>query len=320
MDKPIHSGLSYSGINDLLISPLRYWARHIDAKREIKPPTHAMQFGSATHAAVLEPERFDALYCQQFVPPEGCLITADDLRGWMRDHGMKPKGSSKTGLVEQVQIVDSSVPIASVLKDEYDKENFGKVQFSPADWGAITGAASALRHEPMLAGILNDEEGIAEVQFSYPYRDAQVKGRMDWITLDVTLELKTLSTRNKEPFDKAVTKAIWFEGYYRQAYLYSLARSIQAGDDPPRAAKAPKFIFAYVESSAPFETRLRQMCPKILGEVNMLWERARIEVETAIDTYKDCLADFGADEKPWRWAQQINPLENEEFPALMYGG
>lgn len=314
----IHTGLSYSGINDLMISPLRYWARHIDPKREVTVPTPAMQFGSALHAAVLEPDSFDSRYCEKFVPPEDALVTVSDLRGWLKDHGIKPAGTRKDDLIEQVQNKTVGAVIASELAGEYEECRYGLVQFPREDWRNILAAARALADEPLLAEILDAKDGRVEVEFQEEYNGIQIKGRMDWVTPTATLDVKTITTRNKEPFDKAVTKAIWFEGYYRQAYLYSLARAIQAGGDPPRAAKAPRFIFAFVESIPPHETRLREMSPKVLGEVNMLWERARIEVESAMDTYRDCLEEFGADEKPWRWAQKINPLDNEEFPALMY--
>ena len=95
-------------------------------------------------------------------------------------------------------------------------------------------------------------------------------------------------------------------------------RSISVGNGNPQTG--PRFLFAFVESEPPYEVRLREMRPKEFGEVNLLWERARIEVNRCMDNYRECVLKFRIGEWPWRYACQIESLAEEEFPALAYGG
>ena len=310
--------LSNSGINDLMISPLRYWARHIDPHREIPADTPAKAFGRALHAAVLQPDKFKALFCEQFVPPEGTLTTVGELRSWISDKGGKPKGSAKTGLIEQAQKIDANVPIYDVLIEQFKDRNIGKSVVPSDAWRRIQGAAQALRDEPMLTEIL--ASGEAEKRYFVHYDGINLKAYMDWVTPEWTVDLKTIATgsHGERSFDREVSTAIWYRGYYRQAYFYSLVRSIGVGNGNPQTG--PRFLFAFVESEPPHEVRLREMRPKEFGEVNLLWERARIEVNRCMETYRECVLKFRIGERPWRYARQIEALQDCEIPALGYGG
>lgn len=55
-------GVSKSGLDLIAKSPLHYWARYLDPKREPHDPTAAMITGTAIHTAVLEPDRFALEY------------------------------------------------------------------------------------------------------------------------------------------------------------------------------------------------------------------------------------------------------------------
>lgn len=60
-----HPAINRSSLSDLERSPLHYWARHIDPTRiETRKDSPALRFGTATHTAVLEPERFEADYAE----------------------------------------------------------------------------------------------------------------------------------------------------------------------------------------------------------------------------------------------------------------
>jgi hypothetical protein len=309
-------GMSNSGLSDFIDSPLLYWHNHVQPGREAEESTPFMQFGSAVHAAVLEPGEFDRRYCAKFDAPEGCLKTVADLRGHMESLGLKAKGAAKGAIIEQVIEADPEAFIFDRLAEEYDREHVGKEQFGHDAWLNIQGCANALRDEPELQKILSDPTGKAERKFTVKHHGLMLRSMMDWTTDAVTTDIKTISRKRGEPFDRTVTLAIWREGYYRQAYFYSLVRSIAAGDDPPNAANAPEFIFAFVESSPPFETRLRKMKPKVMGTMNLLWTTAGYIVEKALESYGEYVAHFG--EKQWRYAQSVEPLMDEEFPQVSY--
>lgn len=61
-------GLGSSGLKLLNKSPAHYYARYLDPNREPVEPTPAMKLGTATHMAVLEPDKFNETYV---VVPEG---------------------------------------------------------------------------------------------------------------------------------------------------------------------------------------------------------------------------------------------------------
>lgn len=59
-----HPAISKSHLDAINVSPLHYWSRYVDPNRAPVVPTPAMEFGSAVHMAVLEPELFEQSYRQ----------------------------------------------------------------------------------------------------------------------------------------------------------------------------------------------------------------------------------------------------------------
>jgi hypothetical protein len=310
-------GLSNSSMKDLAVSPLRYWHLHINPNRPPKRESPEMTFGKALHCAVLEPDQFEQRYCCDIDATDfdGYLITMDDLRAWLKSHGLPSSGKTKDELVERVATADPSAPVFALLQQRWEAENAGKVQLSKYDWARVESAASALLSEPAL----QDIRGQAEVAMwaTDPETGVPLKAKMDCVSDAYTLDLKTFSQQRGKSIDKSVTDAIFYEKYYRQAYFYSYVRSLQPGAEKPGlAACAPPFVLAFVESEEPHEVRLRVLRAKTFGEVNIYWERARIEVHGLIQTYADCQARFG--ERPWREPRELDPLEDQEMPQLAY--
>jgi exodeoxyribonuclease VIII len=62
------SAISASGLKLFMRSPAHYYAAYLDPNRIERQPTPAMRLGTATHCAILEPERFSAEY---IALPEG---------------------------------------------------------------------------------------------------------------------------------------------------------------------------------------------------------------------------------------------------------
>jgi hypothetical protein len=312
-------GLCYSALKDLAISPLRFWAHWIDPNREREEPTPEMQFGSAVHCAVLEPEKFDSLYTCRVDASDypGCLVTADDLKRWLAERGLPTSAKRKDELIARVIEADSTVPILDVLEARHAEESAGKVEFRKPDWERIQGAAEALHDEPRLNELLSDGEPEVAMFATDPDTGVLLKGRMDWVSPQFTLDVKTFSQMRGKSIDKTVTDAIWYEHYYWQAYFYALLRSLQEGFPKKGiSAAAPPHVLAFVESDKPHETRLRTLLPKSVGETNLYWQRAQLEVRALIRMYAECWNRFG--EKPWRSACELEALEDAEIPQLAY--
>jgi hypothetical protein len=59
-----HPGINKSKLDSIAKSPLHYWSRWIDPNWVEPAPTPALEFGTAVHMAVLEPERFQIEYVE----------------------------------------------------------------------------------------------------------------------------------------------------------------------------------------------------------------------------------------------------------------
>jgi hypothetical protein len=317
-------GLSVSGMKDLAVSPLRFWHKWLNPDRQPDEPTPAQQFGSALHCAVLEPGEFDKRYACELIAPEECLVTIDDLRTWIRSKGGTPKGTRKDELIAQCYGFPGEPPvILETLKVMHAQANDGKVIFKADDWQRLQGAVGSVKAEPRVQQLLTDGRPEVSMFATDPETDVLLKARMDWVAPKCTVDLKTFTQQRGKSIDKCVADAIWYERYNWQAYLYSFIRTLQPGADSrgvgptARASAVPPFVLVFVESEPPHEVRIRELRPMMNGAVSILWERARADVRELIRLYARYMEHFGA-EKPWRYAQEIEPLDDAEIPALAF--
>ena len=301
--------LTQSGMKDLAVSPLRYWHKWIRPDREPDEPTPAMVFGTALHCAVLEPDEFPNRYACDIDPAEYPLVTIGHLREWIRDKGGNPKGTLKSDVIAQALSMDAFAPIFDVAVERHAKQHEGKEILSLDFWTRCADASQALRDEPHVRDIL--KSGKAEVQMSAKDTDTGVwlGGRLDWVTATRTLDIKTFTSTRGKSIDRAIADAIYYEAYYRQAFLYTKLRTMNGDSDPD-------FVIAFVESEPPHEVRLRVLRPKFGSQPNVYWMQANLEVRGFCETFAECLAHFGTE--PWRYAQGLNPLADDEMKGLAF--
>ncbi len=301
-------GLSNSGMKDLAVSPTRFWYWHVRPDREERPPTPEMIIGSALHCAVLEPAELEKRYAPVVDEDDfpGCLRTIEDLRLWIRSKGRNAEGTKKAPMIQQALSIDPHVLILDVEKAKAEQRNAGKVLVPKDSWLCVAGAAQALRDEPLVNKMLAD--GQAEVPLFAEHEGVPIKGCLDWAAQGLILDLKTFSQRKGKSIDRSITDAIFYEAYYRQAYMYALLKGWPEwrGD----------VVMAFVESEPPHEVRIRKFEPKCGPQATLYWTRALIEVRAMCRLYRECWDHFA--EKPWRYAQQVTPLADEEMPALSF--
>lgn len=301
--------LSNSSMRDLEVSPLRFWHRHINPDRPVDTETPAMRLGTALHCAVLEYDKFDQRYAPELNPPEGCLVTMEDLRGFIRAAGQTPKGTRKAEAIAQVQSIDPDVPILEVQEQRHAIQHQGKVILSADEWNRVAGMAKALADEPQVQALLATGSPEVSMLATDPATGAPLKARMDWVSKGAIVDLKTFSAFRGKPIERAVADAIWYEKYYRMAYFYRYVRSLLE----PGSVDT---IIVFVESEEPHEVRIRKLRSSEDGQANMYWQRAQIEVRGMIQSYADYRERFG--DKPWRDAAAVETLTDEEMPGLAY--
>jgi hypothetical protein len=304
-------GLSYSGMKDLAVSPYRYWFRRLNPEAPLEEESDEQVFGKALHKLILEPAQFESAYAREVVLEEipGCLRTINEMRDWIRDKGHAPKGNLKSEVIAKVQSIDPNWPILDVLKAQHEEANRGKVIMKSADFSRVHACAASLMDEPIVVDLLKD----AAIEQALFVKDAEtgvlLKGRLDAMLPTRTLDFKTYTQRRGKTIDQSVLDAIWYEGYHHQAFMYALLRGW------PEWKGSHTMIF--VESDPPHEVRIRQISPTVGGQMSLLFDRARFEVRALIQQYADCLKYFGT-EKPWRSAQQVDVVVDEEIKALAF--
>lgn len=308
--------LSNSGMKDLAVSPLRFWHRHINPDREPEEETAAQRIGSALHCTVLEgADAFEARYVRAFDRStiEGALDTVSDLRGWLESNGVKPKGTRKQDLIDQVKamrvLAGVDVRIVDEEREVYDMLAEGREVLTNAEWTQVEGMADSLRQELVLMDYLSQGRPEVPMVATDPATGVLLKAKLDWMAPTITLDLKSFTAKRGSNIDRAVHDAIWYEGYYRQAYLYEHIRRIVTGE-------RSQFVFAFVESTPPYEVRIKSLQARGDHQANLYWERARIEVTALILSYAHNLDRYG--DNPWRSSQTAETLLDEDIRQLAY--
>lgn len=308
--------LSNGGMKDLAVSPLRFWHRHINRDREPEEETAAQRIGSALHCAVLEGEdAFGARYVRAFDRSvlDGALDTVSDLRGWLEANGVKPRGTRKQDLVDQVKatrvLAGADVRIVDEEREAYDMLADGREVLTNAEWTQVEGMAESLQQEPVLMDYLSQGRPEVPMVAIDPATGVPLKAKLDWMAPTITLDLKTFTAKRGVNIDRAVHDAIWYECYYRQAYLYDYIRRIVTGEKS-------QFVFAFVESTPPHEVRIKALRSRGDYEANLYWERARVEVQALILSYAHNRDRYG--DKPWRTSQTAETLLDEDIRQLAY--
>ena len=306
--------LSFSSMKDLAVSPYRFWYLHVNPNRPKIEPTKEQAFGQALHCAVLQPpDVWDDQYACELDKDKipDLLVTIGDMREWLTDKGYKPKGTKKEEVIAQVQACDPNWPIWEVLETQHYSRNVGKTMISCADFDRIAGCTEALKSEPRLQSVL--ETGQPEVELFWDDCDTgqPCKCRLDWLAPDFILDLKTFQQKARKSIDESVADAIWWEGYLRQGFFYTEGEllnrlTLQGGGT---AVKKP-VLFAFVESELPHEVRLRRFQ---FGD-SLYYKQTELEVRRLIELYAECKLTYG--EWPWRDAQEIVELQDEQFRQL----
>jgi len=206
------SRLNASGLKELYRSPahFKYW---LDNPPE---PTPAMEFGTAVHMAILQPDKFYKTY-----------MYIDDAQICAEIGGAKPRATSKYKLWK------ADLMMANPGFKIIDAEDFKRVE-------DITSAVNA--HS--LAGPLIRERGEVElsIEWEYPNFATPMKSRLDKLTYSgVIVDIKTCNDARPTAF----ARDIWNYLYHIQAAVYQQAVASIDG-------LLAKFVFIAIEKEPPY--------------------------------------------------------------------
>lgn len=305
-------GLSHSGMKHLAVSPLRYWHLKLNPIPPEESPSAYLDFGSALHCAVLEPEQFDRRYAQKIDANDfpGCLVTADDLKKWLGEKGLTKSGL-KADLIDRVTAADSTVKILDVEQLTYAHLHRNKIILDKVDFERLAWCVEILRTNEAIQKILETGKSEVSIFANDPDTGVLLKCRIDWLAPHLDFDLKSFSQKLNKTIDDSIHDAIYYEKYHCQAYRYSFIRRLAFGE-----SQFTPFIFGFIESDAPHEMRIKELNAKRGGSPNLFWETARLETQTLIRRYAECVERFG--NEPWRDHGEMETLADEDIRQLAY--
>lgn len=169
--------------------------------------TPAMKFGSAFHCAALEPTIFAKRYAAE------------------PDFG------------------DCRFKEAKAARDEWRRDNAGKILLSHDDFDSIVSMVKAVRTHPLAGRMIDDGEPELTVRWKDEATGLECKSRLDyWVAKHrMIVDLKSALDGSPQEFPRAAANL----GYHRQDAFY---RSGMAAIGEP----ADHFVFVVVEKKAPF--------------------------------------------------------------------
>lgn len=216
-------------------------------------PTPALQFGSAVHAAILEPDQFEVDY---LLAGQCCVLTG--------------KGSPCTnpGKVLSSGLWYCGVHSKGLLPDE------AKTILSADKFDAIRGIIDATERHPAANGLIKSAgKNEVSIVFRHPYNDLLCKARIDMLRpeWDAVGDLKTTECASVEDFRRSIT----IYGYHRQAAFYLAGLKVLGAGDYKH------FAFVSVEKTAPYGVAVYRLMQDAI-------EAGNAQLEKLLSIYKNC--------------------------------
>lgn len=330
---------SSSGIRDILVSPLTYWARHIDPKRE-DDQTQPMENGKAFHKRIVEgAEAFHSTYVADVLREDypDALDTAEHIRDELRMRGLKVSGN-KSALINRLLAEDPEIEIWERIEEGHHLANAGKTIIKPSMFESIQASARIIESHVSARSAFSG--GYPEVSMFWIDQDTGVrmKARVDYLKTKAVVDLKTFTNPFDKPIPQAVSSAVANGKYHIQATLYSEGtETIKAmlRSEPRKflhgepdgewllnfvECPAHAFVFVFIEQSRIPNVAVKEFRRLTNGaregaQPNLYWQSGYQSIRRAIEIYLECREKFG--DEPWVDETPITPFTDENFPLWM---
>ncbi|MES3016189.1 MAG: PD-(D/E)XK nuclease-like domain-containing protein [Bacteroidota bacterium] len=329
--------LSTTALKQLLVSAKSYW---LNSWMNPNPPEKEekahLDFGKLVHSYILEPETIDK-YASEFVPPDDCLRTNDDLKEWLSDNAIKVKsGANKAALLDAVLAADPDAPILEALQRQFYNASPDKIFVSAELYEKLPVMQDWINCETEIFDIFSN--GMPEVTMicKCPITGEKIKARIDWLTLHMA-DLKTFAIKSKLPIDQVCVSAFRNERYDIQFYVYDLVKRtvFEALKNKDKAYKITgehnpewleyiiqnsndRFYFTFIESTVPYNVKILDIerWRKQDEEHNQLFEHAANSYEKAISKYQYCMNKFGPNQI-WRDDPMVH-VTDKDMPLYFF--
>lgn len=334
--------LSTSGIKNLLVSPMNFWAPSwLNPNRRTdddESPEWAIK-GHAYHCRICEGKAaFNQRYVCEIAPADfpGALVKQDQLKAECKRLGL-PVSGTKEALSDRLRQFGCQNVWADI-EQKYADDNKDKT-LMPREWlfDIEIGAACVEKH-PTLSKCF--QGGYPEVSVFWTATvevfdeatgvlesvEIPMKCRFDYLKPAAITDLKTFANQQKKPIERAVFYDIAVRKYHIQAAVYYQGADAATqfikdgkvtviGERPSegwlkKCAESEKtFVFVHSQKGiAP--VAIGNIMPRHLGLVSV----GKVQVEEAMRLYHSCMKKFG--DAPWILDRPLNEIDDMQIPGF----
>jgi len=285
---------SASGLTHLSVSSMDYWAMSTlnqereDEAEKADGKLTPRQLGQAYHAFIVEgaaafEKRFvlaldkdEARFAAKAKDRPLC-VTIADIRSAIEALDVKPKGTSKDALIEQLLELDPGAFIWDRMLSQYGRDHAGKTFISHKLFRRISIAKLMIEGDPQLKDAFHGGHAEVSIFWFCPTTGAPMKARLDYIKMNALVDLKSFSNMMGKPVQRAIDMAISNRKYFVPVVVY------------PEAIAAAKAMIVASEGKG----CVWQYKPFDKGDGFIVWEPAPATGATL--------------EWAWSWAHQPEP-------------
>lgn len=205
----------------------------ITKKNEQQKESAALKMGTLIHTSILEPENIDKNYA---------VLT---------------------------EKLDARTKMGKEKKELFEKENEGKIVLTLDEFLISQEIKKRIASNAFVKSMMKN--GKSEMSMFWEYKDTQLKGRADFITENLILDVKT----TQDASEKVFTRSIYKYKYHMQAAMYVDGYEAVTGNKIP-------FVILAIEKEPPFDFSLFLMDDAFL-------DHGRILYNEALNIYKSCV-------------------------------
>jgi len=262
--------MSSSGVADMQVSIGNFWANNINPKRETKK-TDATSFGTVFHTLVLEPEKFPEEYV---IKPPNMNFATKDGKAWKKARTEEGKNI----------VTSDSVSLALDMKDSITKSTLGNLF----------------------------KNGKSEVTVIWTEKDRdgnsiKCKSRIDRLTENFAIDIKTFGNPLGKPTDKAVCHAIANYRYFMKSWFQD--RGLRS------AGLDRSIVYLFVDNTGAPNVIAKKLGAQGFNTQNDYWFLAENAAMYAIQKFAECSTRFG--QEKWIEEQKIEDFGDEDLPQYI---
>lgn len=263
-DEDYHAlpAFSNSGFKKFACSPMAFWATtpwlnpewaemkaEQEAKREKDKATH-FEDGHAFECRLFEGreafyQRFGVALDKRDYP--NALVTMDDIKAAFPE-GVKPKGTTKRAVFDQLRELNATVELWDDLLAEHAKANESKYLMSARAFRQMEFGALVIERDPEIGPIIKTGQPQVVILWIDKATGIPMKMKADLLKVKMIVDAKTLFNRNEINIDRAVANEITNRKYAFQAVQY--AEGAAAGREIVREHGA-RAVFSWENEAVP---------------------------------------------------------------------